>query len=110
MRLKGIYKKYSECEVFVDKKRAIEAILSVYLDYRCLPTEFNDNEPEDPHGLGILEILCLKLITMPTHTRLIREIYAKLDGMYDDIIKRGVPIEKVIEQNFSLEQLRDYGF
>ena len=110
MRYKGIYKQLSESEVFRDKETAIRAILSVYLDYRCIPTELNDNEPEDPLGLGILEILCLKLIAMPTHTRIIRDTYQKLDEMYNSIVKQRVSIEKVIDQNFTLDQLRDYGF
>ena len=111
LRLKDIYKKYNSIEEIHDNKRLIiECILSIYLDYRSIPTELNDNEPDDPVGLGILECLCIKLIANPQFTRHIRDIYGNLDEFYDELINKRKSMIDIIDNHFTIEELRFYGF
>jgi len=104
----GYYKKNID-NAFKDKKTAIKTILSIYLDYQCLPTKHNDQEPHDPNGLGILEMLCLKLIMFPEHTRHIRELYSKLPDIYEHIIEKKKNIVQIIDENFTIDELQSYG-
>jgi len=106
--LQGFYKKNID-NAFIDKITAIKTILSIYLDYQCLPTEFNEHEPHDPKGLGILEMLCLKLIMFPEHTRHIREMYSKLPEFYQQIFEKKKNIIQIIDENFTLDELESYG-
>ena len=94
---------------FVDKQTAIKTILSIYLDYQCLPTEYNDMEPHDPNGLGILEIICMKLLMFPQYTRHIRDVYTKLPLIFEQIVEKNISIVSVIDEYFTLEQLENYG-
>jgi hypothetical protein len=94
---------------FVDKQTAIRTILSIYLDYQCLPTEHNDMEPHDPNGLGILEMICLKLLMFPQYARHIRDVYSKLPEIYEQIVEKNRSIVSVIDEHFTLEQLENYG-
>ena len=108
-KLAGFYRKHPEDYIMADKERTINAILSVYLDYRCLPTEYNENEPDDPAGLGILELICIKCIANPEFTRRIREVYSNLDTLYTDIVEKNKPFAKVLDDNFTHGELLYYG-
>lgn len=106
--LDGFYKQ-SNLNPFKDKATAIKTILSIYLDYQCLPTEHNDMEPHDPNGLGILEMICLKLIMFPEHTRHMREFYSKLPEFYEDILEKRTNILRIMNEHLTLEELESYG-
>lgn len=99
----------AEKDAFVNKQNAIKTILSIYMDYQCVPTEINEFEPHDPNGLGIFEMICLKLLMMPKHTREIRTIYSHLPEIYVRIIEKKQNIIQVMDDTFSMEQLEDYG-
>lgn len=105
------YKKpCAEKNAFCDKRTAVRTILSIYLEYQCLPTELNNYEPHDPNGLGIFETICLKLVMMPKHTRHVRTIYSQISEIYEKIVDKRQNIIAVMEDTFSLEELEDYGF
>jgi hypothetical protein len=106
--LEGYYKKTID-NPFKDKITAIKTILSIYLDYQCLPTEHNEQEPHDPNGLGILEMLCLKLIMFPEHTRHIRDFYSKLPDFYQQVLDKKKNIIQIIDEHFTIEELESYG-
>jgi hypothetical protein len=99
----------AEKDAFINKQNAIKTILSIYLEYQCLPTEINEFEPHDPNGLGIFEMICLKLLMMPKHTRQIRTVYSQIPEIYNRIIEKKQNITQVMDDMFSLEQLEDYG-
>ncbi len=94
---------------FRDKQTAIKSILSIYLEYQCLPTEHNDMEPHDPNGLGIFEMICLKLSMMPKHARKMRCMYMQLPEIYEKVVEKHQNIISVMDEAFSLEELADYG-
>ena len=106
--LVGYYKKTID-NPFIDKTTAIKTILSIYLDYQCIPTEHNDMEPHDPHGLGILEMMCLKLVMFPEHTQHIRQFYTILPDIYQQILEKKKNIIEIIDENFSIDELQSYG-
>ncbi len=106
--LEGYYKKHMD-NPFKDKATAIKTILSVYLDYQCLPTEHNDMEPHDPNGLGILEMICLKLIMFPDYTRRMRDLYARLPELYERILEGKTTILHIIDEQITLDELESYG-
>ena len=108
--LANYYKKPGmEKNAFSDKRTAIRTILSIYMEYQCIPTDLNDHEPHDPNGLGIFEMICLKLLMMPKHTRHVRTIYSQLSDIYEKIVNKRQNIISVMEDTFSLEELEDYG-
>ena len=96
---------------FENKETAVKMILSIYYDYQVAPTEYNDYEPHDPHGLGILEIMCMKLIMFPQHTQHIRTVYGRLADIHERIRngKGTVSIVDVMCDTFTLCELEDYG-
>jgi len=104
------YYKSVEYEPFVDKKTAVKSVLSVYLHYRCIPNEDNDFEPQDPVGLGIIECIILKLIQFPEYTKQMRLLFEQIDNLLIEIVDNKINLEKTLDDIFTLEQLRSYGF
>jgi len=97
-------------EPFVDIDTAVRSVLSVYLDYRCLPSEHNDREPDDPNGMGIFELICIKLIMCPEFSAHARKVYSVLDTIYERIVSKGESSISVMKETFTLDELKYYGF
>lgn len=88
---------------------AVKMILSIYYDYQVAPTEYNDYEPHDPHGLGILENICMKLVMFPEHTVHIRTVYEQLHELHEKIRTGRTDIVTAMNDIFTLRELEDYG-
>lgn len=94
---------------FENKATAVKMILSIYYDYQVSPTEYNDYEPHDPHGLGIFETMCMKLVMFPEHTHNIRKVYETLHELHEDIRTGRKDIVGAMNATFTLRELEDYG-
>jgi len=94
---------------FESTATAVKMILSIYYDYQVAPTEYNDYEPHDPHGLGIFEIMCMKLVMFPEHTVHIRTVYEQLHELHEKIRTGRTDIVTAMNGTFTLRELEDYG-